>query len=235
MYGATVVLCTEPLLSYVRSYCCPMYGATVVLCTGLPCFDGSKCVEFVGRRTYLGPQVLSFGERSILLVLISEYPLLEVLQLQCVKCIALCVCGCLSLCVSVDAFHCVCLWMPFIVCVCGCLSLCVSVDAFHCVCLWVPFIVCVCGCLSLCASVDAFHCVCLWMPFIVCVCGCLSLCVSVDAFHFVNFHMRTVCPVECQNGATFNEVECTCSCADGYTGTNCESMLHTYIIHGVLL
>ena len=31
------------------------------------------------------------------------------------------------------------------------------------------------------------------------------------------------CALTCMNGGTLNETTCTCDCADGYSGDNCES------------
>ena len=36
------------------------------------------------------------------------------------------------------------------------------------------------------------------------------------------------CSLTCQNGGTLSRNSCTCSCADGYSGTSCESELRIY-------
>jgi hypothetical protein len=48
--------------------------------------------------------------------------------------------------------------------------------------------------------------------------------VAVSDFSFpLNFTTREFeCPVDCQNGGTLNGGNCTCSCADGYSGASCE-------------
>ena len=78
-----------------------------------------------------------------------------------VKCVYVCVCLCVSLCVSV------CLCVSLCVSVCLCVSLCVSV------CLCVSLCVSVCLCVSLCVSV------CLRVSPCLSVCLCVSLCVCV--------------------------------------------------------
>ena len=35
--------------------------------------------------------------------------------------------------------------------------------------------------------------------------------------------LTTACSRKCQNGGKLNSVSCMCSCAGGFTGTNCES------------
>ena len=53
-------------------------------------------------------------------------------------------------------------------------------------------------------------------------------------FMVILFH-PIACSLSCQNGGTLSRNSCTCSCADGYSGSSCESELRIYKLLGLLL
>ena len=59
-----------------------------------------------------------------------------------------------------------------------------------------------------------------------------------QSFHCSHLCSVSACICMCQNGGTLDEGTCTCDCAGGYTGPNCESEctqchLDPYCLHGV--
>ena len=56
---------------------------------------------------------------------------------------------------------------------------------------------------------------------ILCSCG----------LHYFFPNCNLACSLSCQNGGTLNMTSCTCDCADGFSGSSCESELQAYFAH----
>ena len=48
------------------------------------------------------------------------------------------------------------------------------------------------------------------------------------------FLFCTECNLECHNGGTLNEDECSCLCPDGWYGVDCRRKMKMYIVNSML-
>ena len=114
--------------------------------------------------------------------------------------------------------------------VCVCMHVCVHV----CVCMCVRARACVCVCVCTCVCVCLQY-VCVQAPLClysspVSVSSVLYMCIwtacktKMSVFQFCH---AVVCSRTCLNGGTVDTSSCTCNCAKGYTGEECESELFT--------
>lgn len=123
---------------------------------------------------------------------------------------------CVSLCVSVCPYGCMCLYV--LVAMCACVSLCVclcvpvSVCPYGYACLYVLVAMCLCVLVAMCVCVSLWMCVCLCMCVCVsactqfCVCMCLYVCSNCTEqhlpFHNKKRYRSSLCPLRHSWGQT---------------------------------